>query len=109
MTREFDLADMLSVITGRLLSKRGMDGIYDLQNFVAGADMTTLLLAAANPLIAEELSMQFPELADIKVPEDLQGREAADEWLAGYTQVYGDSFMVRSINNMVRSIDNQED
>jgi hypothetical protein len=39
--RTFDLGDVLSITTGRLVSQRGMDGIYDVLNFMTGDDLMT--------------------------------------------------------------------
>jgi hypothetical protein len=55
MSQDFHISDVLSVTQGRLLSTRGMDGLYDILRYLAGEPVSTnqipRLLAEAQPCI----------------------------------------------------------
>jgi hypothetical protein len=63
-TREFDLSDILSVTTGRLVSSRHIAGVYDILNFLTGANLLTHQLPRACRLCAPAILQQHPALAD---------------------------------------------
>lgn len=96
-TRDFHLGDILTVTTGRLVSPRHMDGVYDLLNFMTGDNLFTCQLPRACGECEGPLLAQHPGLAQVKVPEDLAGREAVDEWLAGQVALFGETLPVAQL------------
>jgi hypothetical protein len=60
--KKFHLGDVLSVTTGRLLSPRGMDGIYDILSFMTGCHLFTHQLPRASDVCKPYLLEQFPQL-----------------------------------------------
>lgn len=62
MKKEFHLGDVLSMTTGRLLSPRGMEGIYDILGFMTGETLFTHQLPHASRKCSPHLEKQFPEL-----------------------------------------------
>lgn len=88
-TRIFHLGDILTITTGRLVSPRHVDGIYDILNFMTGDNLFTHQLPRAMDECQGPLLAQHPDLAAIVVPEDLSGQEAVAEWLATQVAQYG--------------------
>lgn len=70
-TREFHLGDVLSITTGRLVSLRGMEGIYDILNFMTGDNLFTHQLPRAMEECQPFLDGQYPEIAEKKMERDL--------------------------------------
>lgn len=62
MKREFDLGDVLSVTTGKLVSRRHIDGIYDVLNFLTGDNLFTHQLPRAMDVCRPAVLAQHPEL-----------------------------------------------
>ena len=93
--REFHLGDVLSIITGKLLSPRHMDGIYDILNFMANDKLFTHQL----PRVAKEarpyLVEQFPQLKGVSV--DGVDRDNFRQRLDDLCAEFGETVMVRRL------------
>lgn len=87
MGRTFHLGDILTVTTGRLLSN--MDGLYDLLNYMTGDDLMTHQLPRACDECAPALLAQHPDLADVPVPAEFDGKPHVDRWLAEQVARFG--------------------
>lgn len=68
-TREFAIDDILSVLTDVLVSKRHVDGLYDLLGFMAGEPVWTHQLPRVSREAQPSLREQFPDLAAIEIPD----------------------------------------
>lgn len=62
MGKEFSLGDVLSITTGRLLSERHIDGVYDILNWMTGDDLFTHQLPRAGKSCEPWLIEQYPQL-----------------------------------------------
>ena len=60
----FHISDVLSVATGRLVSSRHMDGIYEILNFLTGDSLFTHQLPRAMNECKSWLRSTFPMLMD---------------------------------------------
>lgn len=60
--RLFHISDVLSITTGRLVSRRHMDGLYDILNFLTGDSLFTHQLPRAMRECEPWLRVQFPKL-----------------------------------------------
>ena len=60
--KKFHISDVLSVTTGRLVSSRHMDGIYEILNFLTGDNLFTHQLPRAMRECEPWLKSQFPYL-----------------------------------------------
>lgn len=94
----FDLADVLSITTGILLSDRKMDGVYDILNFMVGEDLFSHQLPRARDAVLPSLLQQFPQLADVVVPK-FDTPEAIGPWLQTQRDLFGDTFEVSPTPN----------
>lgn len=63
--REFDLGDILSITTDRLLSPRGMSGVGDILSFMAGEAVFTHQLPRISREAAPVLLRRHPQLASV--------------------------------------------
>lgn len=86
--RDFDLADILSITTGRLLSHRHIDGVYDILNHLTGDSLMTHQLPRAADTAGPALLEQHPQLAGIEPPRDISVSEI-EQWLAQAEETYG--------------------
>ncbi len=86
--REFDLGDVLSVTTGKLVSPRHIGGVYDVLGFMTGETLMTHQLPRACDQAKPEVLRQHPDL-DIEVPSGLNSEEEVLGWLATAKAVYG--------------------
>ncbi len=95
-TRKFDLGDILSITTGRLVSTRHMDGVYDILNYMTGDSLFTHQLPRAIRAARPVILQQHPQLAEIEEPEfstvtHHQLRMVIHTWLSRMKSQYGDS------------------
>ena len=110
-TKKFHLGDVLSITTGRLVSPRHIDGVYDILNFMTGDNLFTHQLPRASEECKPYLIEQFPQLAtpemDFAVAElgemlkSKSGKTEAEKlvagWLAKQVAKYGEEFEVKPI------------
>ena len=92
--RDFHIGDILSITTGRLVSPRHMDGIYDICNFMTGDNLFTHQLPRAMDECAPSLREQFPDLAAVEVPEYVKDEASVGQWLAHIASTCGSHRMV---------------
>ena len=89
MSRQFELGDVLTITTGRLVASRHIEAVYDLLGFMTGDTLWTHQL----PRVAEEckphLVAQHPWLAEVEPPDDLGSREKCDGWVASVAATHG--------------------
>jgi hypothetical protein len=91
-TRTFHLGDILSITTGRLVSPRHIDGVYDILNWMTGDNLFTHQLPRACDECEGPLLAQHPDLAAIIPPETFGGdKDAVDRWLAEQVTIYGET------------------
>lgn len=60
--KNFHLSDVLTVTTGRLVSSRHMEGVYEILNFLTGDNLYTHQLPRAMDEAKPWLRVQFPQL-----------------------------------------------
>ena len=104
--RTFPLADVLSVTTSRLVSRRKMDGVCDLVTFLTNTkparrsmspDDVLDLLACASSARAE-LARQHPFLAELAPPVGLDDADLYG-WLVAAEEANGTELTVRCPHN----------
>lgn len=96
--REFHIGDLISVVTGRLVSPNHVRGVYEVCDFVTGEAHMTHQLPRACDVVRPWLLEQHPWLAEIEVPEfDMPSHVSQEdaarivaEWLAGPVAQYGE-------------------
>lgn len=93
----FHLGDILSVITGRLLSPRGMEGVYDILNYMIGYNLFSHQLPRAERDCCPELLKQHPALADAIPPDNFRDDAHVKDWLSEMVSLYGDTLSVEPV------------
>lgn len=110
-TKQFHLGDVLSIITGRLISPRRYEGVYDILGFITEDNLFPRPLEEVRFECRPYLVEQFPQLAsaemDFAVAElgdsleittsDAQARKVVAEWLAKQVAKHGEMFAVKSL------------
>lgn len=96
-TRDFHLGDILSVTTGRLVSPRHIDGVYDILNFMSGDSLFTHQL----PRVADEarpvLLAAHPQLSSVDENAEINA-DNVDAWLAAQVALFGETLPVPKLN-----------
>lgn len=87
-TRTFTLADILTMTTGRLMSARGIEAVYDLANWMTGDNLMTHQLPRAADICGPALLTQHPQLVGIAPPEDIDVPDLM-AWLADAERQHG--------------------
>lgn len=95
-TRDFHLGDILSITTGRLVSTRHMDGIYDILDYMTGDSNYTHQLPRAADECRPYLLEAHPFLSEISGDEVTT--ENYKEWLDQKVAQYGEYHAVRPIH-----------
>jgi len=102
--REFHVGDVLSITTGRLVSPRHMDGIYDILDFMTGDSLFTHQLPRVSDECKPYLLEQFPELKGV----DASGVNTKNwkEWLDEQVAKYGEKLVVKLIPKTAHTVKN---
>lgn len=94
-SKQFHLGDVLSIIDGRLLSPRHMDGIYDILNFMTGDSLVTHQLPRVKTECKPFLLKQHPQLAGVEI--DPITSDNFNSVLEGLCAEYGEYLMVDAL------------
>jgi hypothetical protein len=104
VTEHFPLGSILSVTTGCLVVRDGMDGLYQILNYMTGDNLFTHALPRASEECRPHLLAQHPSLAEVVVPEwdDLpddrdKARAVVFDWLSEQERLYGEMLPVEPI------------
>lgn len=92
--KEFHLGDILSIITDKLVSPGGMEGIYDILNYMTGDDIFTHQIPRAMRECKPYLLNQYPQLRDVNIQDN---KENWKEWLDKQIELYGEMLPVKPI------------
>lgn len=87
ISKKFHLGDILSVVTGKLLSPTGMVGIYDILYYMTGHDLATPQLLNASRECKSKIFEQYPSLKKINASQ--VNRQNYKIWLDEQISQYG--------------------
>lgn len=109
-TKQFHLGDILSITTGRLVSPRHIDGVYDILGFMTGESLFTHALPRASDVCKPFLLSRYPQFSGesmakelTRLSELLKGTNRDDSmavvnsWLKELGAVYGEMHDVESL------------
>ena len=95
-TKKFHLGDVLSITTGRLVSPRLMDGVYDILSFMTGDELfTTHQLPRASDECKPYLLEQFPQLMEVDASS--VNKKNHKQWFVEQVAKYGEEFEVKPV------------
>ena len=88
MKKKYHIGDILSITTGKLVSPRHIDGVYDILNFMTGDNLFTHQLGRGSDECRPWLKAQHPQLKSIDTsninPDNWQ------DWLLKMVDQYGE-------------------
>ena len=87
-SRTYALADVLTLTTGRLLSPRRIEAVYDLANWMTRDNLMTHQLPRAAEACGPALLTQHPQLDGVESPNDIDIPDLM-AWLANAERVHG--------------------
>lgn len=87
--KTFHLGDVLSVMTGKLVSPRHVDGLYDVCRHMAGESVFTHQLPRVSKEATPAILRQYPELAEVDASS--VNRDNWQDWLAEQVERYGET------------------
>lgn len=90
--KTFHLGDVLSITSGRLVSPRHMDGVYDVLDHMSGDNLMTHQLPRVCDEVKPEILRQHPELADVDASEVTKDNWEA--WLEKQVATYGEDIVL---------------
>ena len=104
----FDLGDVLTITTGLLVSRRHMDGVYEILNHMTGENLYTHQIPRAMRSCKPDLLRQHPQLADVDTaslekalaasPETMEAAtQVVLDWLDRQAAIYGKELRVRPL------------
>ena len=92
--KEFALGDVLSVTTGILMSRRHIDGVYDILGFMTGCGLMTHELIRANEVCSPYILKQHPQLEGLEVPTLYRDKELIFKWLEEREEEFGETIEI---------------
>lgn len=93
-TKEFHISDILSVTTDRLVSNRGMDGVYDILKFMTQTDVYTIQIPRAIATCGPVILSKYPQLEKV----DMSGmKENPEKWVKIQEDKYGEYLSIDTI------------
>ena len=90
--RIFALGDVLSITTGKLVSPRHIEGVYDILNFMTGDNLYTHQLPRVSRECAPHLLKQHPQLADVDASN--VNKDNLQAWMRQLVEKYGPTLYV---------------
>lgn len=115
-TKEFTLGDLYTVSSGKLVSPRGIDGLYDTLNFLTGDSVYSHQLGLAHDAVEGPLLKQLPFLGEIEFDLTFDENESAevrrarvDAWLDIQNHKYGEFHTVHAVPEAWGEHDPMED
>lgn len=93
--KKFHLSDILTITTGKLVSTRHMEGVFDILNYMTDDNLFTHQLPKANQECIQYLLEQYPQLKDINSNE--VNSNNWKEWLNEQINKFGEELEVAVI------------
>lgn len=98
--KQFHIGDLITVTTGRLVSTRHMDGVYDILNWMTGESLFTHQLPRVSREAEPVLTELYPQLSKASLATDLKEldcrlAQAANEQARGVVNTWVDELSDR--------------
>lgn len=102
--KEFHISDVLTIITGKLVSTRHMEGVYDTLNYMTNDNLFTHQLPRAMEECRPYLLKQFPFLNNLNKNEITENNW--EDWLNDKIEQFGDFLKVEQLPNGIHKYKN---
>ncbi len=93
-TKAFPTGDVLSAVTGYLITPNGIGGIYGVLNWMIGESVYTHQIPRIGREAGPVLLAAHPELAEVYAEAKQVNKENWQQWLAIWTARYGETITV---------------
>lgn len=100
--RTFHLGDILSITTGRLVSPRHIDGVYDILSYMTDDSLFSHQLRRASDECKPHILAQHPELEEIDA--SVVNGENWKQWLAEQVAKYGEQLEIKPLVSGIHKI-----
>lgn len=97
MNKTFDLATVLSVVSGHTLTH--IENIYKLKNFLINGNLYTIGLITDNEICKNYILEKYPFLTNINIPENLNSWNEKNKFIEEQKNIYGNIFELSPISN----------
>ncbi len=104
---KFHIGDILSVTTGKLLSPKRMEGVYEILDFLTGEGLYTHELPHASKFMTPYVLKQLPQLAEEDGKE--VNPESFESCLKKYVKKYGEYLELKSCSGVWEDRDAMKD
>lgn len=94
--KKYHLSYVLSIISGRLISNEGLDGIYDILSYLNGNTVHTHEISDVIEECRLGLLEQHPELTNINLDEI--NTDNLDQWLKNQINIFGEYLEIKPLN-----------
>jgi len=101
--RSFHISDVITILSGRLVSTRHIEGVYDILGFMTDSQPFTHQLPRLSDEVKPYLAAEHPELAKIEIPETFAGEKREEvelsilTWLNSLYPTFGTEVLVSRI------------
>lgn len=93
-TKDFHIGDILSITTGRLVSPRHIEGVYDILNWMTGESVYTHQIPRISLEAAPVLLAAHPSLAEAETDAEAVNVQNWQNFLAKMVARYGEKLPV---------------
>ena len=104
--KQFHIGDILTVTTGVMVTPNGVDGIYEILDWMTDEQLFTHQLSRASKQCEPILKDLYPGLAEVKIPDatnvpECNGMQAEfwQKWLAEQVLQFGEQLPVPKLIN----------
>ncbi|AOY74740.1 hypothetical protein [Clostridium formicaceticum] len=95
ISQKFHIGDVLSITTGKLVSTRHMDGIYDILKFMTGRSVFTHEIPDFIRECQKFLLEQFPQLTHANA--DQVDENSLESWIKEQEKTYGKELDIKPL------------
>ncbi len=89
-TKEFHIGDVLSAMTGKLVSPDHIGGVYSILGWMVDEELFTHQLPRVSRECEPFLRDWFRDLANIVIPDTIHDEASLWEWLTPTMELYGE-------------------
>lgn len=97
-TKNFHISDILSVTTGKQISTRNMEGIYDILSFMIQSEVYTTSIPRIRKACRQEILKKYPSLENVSLTSTKEGLE---KWLVEQAKKYGEYLPIDTVGEGV--------
>lgn len=96
-TKDFHISDILSITTGRLVSTRHINGVYDILGWMTGENLFTHQIPRVSREAEPVLLAAHPQLATVDKDAEINP-DNLSEWIAARISEFGETLPVPKLN-----------